>query len=141
MEHASTLLGKDVKNVWDESLKNKAKPIRHFLKMKKYVKEKHEEMLQLSTTAKEAASITKDDIPKNMVIFPMLIKHFEENPEYLLKVIKVSKACIDSYIFNYCNGIPKSMLNETCIISFIFSRLTLKIMTQQKMLSPPTLPL
>ncbi|XP_033213608.1 uncharacterized protein LOC117170714 [Belonocnema kinseyi] len=80
--------GKIFLKTWNESLGNKAKPIRKFLQIKQYAGVNHEEILQLLKTAKEATLVTKDNIPKSVIVFPMIIEYFGENTDCLFKVIK-----------------------------------------------------
>ncbi|XP_033220275.1 uncharacterized protein LOC117174928 [Belonocnema kinseyi] len=134
MEHASVLLGKNVQKSWDESLENKAKAIRKFLQIKQHAGVNHEEILQLLKTAKEAALVTKNNIPKSIVVFPMIIKHFGENADYLYKVIKddiadedTAKHAVSFYPSLIIRG--KSLYDEDATCTVVLENNTLMFCT------------
>ena len=92
IEHASIFLVKDVHKTWKESLQNKAKPIRQFFKVQNHAEIAYNLMSTILKIAKEAAAITKSQISKTIVIFPLILRYFAEEPDNLFKVIDVTKS-------------------------------------------------
>ncbi|XP_070531448.1 uncharacterized protein [Cardiocondyla obscurior] len=64
LQHSSTLLGKDVTNIWSNSLNTKVKPIRQYLK---FLKKKSGNMTNIINECKAAVQITKNNTPKILV--------------------------------------------------------------------------
>lgn len=91
IQHADKLLGKSLQTIWNNSLENKVKPIRQYLKTCHAIKKnKSQELKEIIKECKEATEIRKDNFPDNAIIFPLLVLYFEENIEMLYKIIDVS---------------------------------------------------
>ena len=91
LQHGSKLLGKSVITTWNDSLENKMKSIRQYLKTCQFLKKnKSNELKKLVTECKEAIEIRKDNLPNNVIIFPLLVLYFKENEEMLYKIVDVS---------------------------------------------------
>lgn len=91
INHASTLLGMDVTEVWSASLLKKCSIIRRFIKGTKKLKNKEtEELDNIFAESKEAVTATGTEKPKFSVVFLALLFYFEEKSSSLFKVINVS---------------------------------------------------
>ncbi|XP_070529822.1 uncharacterized protein [Cardiocondyla obscurior] len=83
LEHSSMLLGKNVQKIWIDSLSKKVKPIRQYIK---FNSKESEKVIGIINQCKEAAEVTRDNVPKIFVIFSLLIEYFEKKINYLIKV-------------------------------------------------------
>lgn len=91
IKHSSILLGKDISAVWNESLATKAKTLRHhFMLNEKLFTKKYEEYEKIKQERNTARSVSRDDLPNHLVIFPLLILFFKEQTDCLYKIINVS---------------------------------------------------
>lgn len=90
LQHASRLLGKDVIKVWNSAIETKTRPIVNFLRLRKNVKGKEEFLKKISNDCETAMENSNSQIPKTLVIFPLLIQYFEEKVNYLYKIGEVS---------------------------------------------------
>ncbi|XP_070526490.1 uncharacterized protein [Cardiocondyla obscurior] len=61
LEHSSMLLGKNVQKIWLDSLSKKVKPIRQHIK---FTSKKSEKVIGIINQCKEAAEVTRDNVPK-----------------------------------------------------------------------------
>ncbi|XP_039307544.1 uncharacterized protein LOC105207072 isoform X2 [Solenopsis invicta] len=84
-QYCSRLLGKNVVQVWTNSLSNKTKSIRQYFKHSQ--KKKANEINEIINDCKTAVQIRKDKIPKLLVIFRLLIFYFNEKENFLFKII------------------------------------------------------
>lgn len=106
LQHSSTLLGKDVVKTWWNCHDKKTKPLRQYLKTSKNLKRKEEKVNTIIAECQEYFQITKDQMPKILVVFSLLIEYFEEKENFLFKVIDVG------YIFiTFCLIISLKIIN------------------------------
>ena len=96
INHSSRLLGKNVSEIWNESLKAKAKIIRLYLKVpQKIVKgdkkdNKKEKIIAIFHESKQYIDVNKSKLYKILVIFSLLATVFDEKIDCFFKIIKVS---------------------------------------------------
>ena len=112
MEHCRRLFGKDVNQIWNEALIQKAKTIRVYFSsaQEKKVKTHKVTFKTLMDSSKEAVGINKNKLSKAFVIFPMVLTYFEEKENLLFKLIDVSiEVCTLLFI-----GIHKNTLIRVC---------------------------
>lgn len=86
MSHASRLIGKSVKEEWNLNLQKKATSIRRFLRNRKIGTNEKEELKSIVRTCDDATIVCRSEVPKTMVIFPLLIQYFKEVEKHLFIV-------------------------------------------------------
>lgn len=82
------MLGKDVCKVWADSINKKIKPLRQYLKFCK--RGNIDERTEIINNCKVAVKVRKDEVPKILVTFKLLINYFQESENLLFKIISVS---------------------------------------------------
>ncbi|XP_067209386.1 uncharacterized protein [Linepithema humile] len=96
LQHGSILLGKNIHNVWSDSLSKKVKPIRQYFKFSKNIPDRKMQAITcIINECKETAQVTKENMPKILVIFPLLLEYFGEKSNFLFKIISIDKADAD----------------------------------------------
>ncbi|KYQ49820.1 hypothetical protein ALC60_11102 [Trachymyrmex zeteki] len=88
LQHSSILLGKNIQKVWSDSLSKKVKSIRQYIKFSKKIPTNVK--ICIVNECKDVVQITKENTPKILVIFPLLLAYFTEKTNFLFKIISVS---------------------------------------------------
>ena len=110
LDHASTLLGKNVEEEWKNSIRTKSKDIRRYF-LSKAGGDK--ELQAIFEACKEVVKMDKNVTPKVLIIFPLLLNCFDEDEKYLYKIVDVSwyKLLKNNVLQNqYCCKIKKCIL-------------------------------
>lgn len=88
--HASRLLGKDVRNIWNEAIQNKTTPIAAYMKSRRNVRGREQIFKEIFQESEEANVKNKSRAADTMVIFPLLINYFKEKSNYFYTIVDVS---------------------------------------------------
>ncbi|KAJ8667046.1 hypothetical protein QAD02_008708, partial [Eretmocerus hayati] len=87
-QHSSILLGKNVDEVWMESMRTLFKEMRLYFKSHLYHTKRCSDFQQISDEADDAVEFEKSQEPLYAVVIPLLLLYFKENSSHLYKVIK-----------------------------------------------------
>lgn len=90
--HSSRLLGKNVSEIWSNSIQQKGKTMRQWFKtpqVQKREKMDAEKINNFFNECKNACEVRKDQVPKSLIIFQLLSTYFKESEESLFKIIDV----------------------------------------------------
>ncbi|KAL7306726.1 hypothetical protein TKK_0001395 [Trichogramma kaykai] len=88
--HCNILLGKDLQQLWNNTLPVKAKAIRLYFQcqlLNKKFQKNNSEMKDLINESKEASNMIKSKMPKIFVIFPLVTLFFKEESNLLFKLV------------------------------------------------------
>lgn len=88
--HCAHLLDKDVLQLWTDSIEKRIKITGQYLKSVKLKDEIKNKIIALVDESKSASIVTKNRIPRNLLVFRLLILHFQEDEECFFKIKHVS---------------------------------------------------
>ncbi|KAJ8671566.1 hypothetical protein QAD02_002825 [Eretmocerus hayati] len=87
-QHASTLVGKDVVEIWNSLLLTNGEPILGFMTMKMTGKKEKEKLKSIMEEKDQGIAREQKMTPQYSAIFPLLLLAFNENSSCLFKLIK-----------------------------------------------------
>lgn len=100
-KHCDRLLGRDIVQCWNNCLQKNGKTILDFFNQTHYKKTDLQKKRAIYLEYNDASSNDRNQIAKTVVMFPLLLFHFGENPDQIYKIVDVSSRINFSYLISF----------------------------------------